>query len=79
MFAQPAAATNQGIVSQYTVTSFHACTSKGTIGRTGIKNVRPVLQTSWIALLRILLPTNQTCLQKIRLLPVGKSCGESGE
>ena len=27
MFAQPAAATNQGIVSQYTVTSFHACTS----------------------------------------------------
>ena len=35
MFAQPAAATNQGIISQYTVTSFHALTSKGAVSKTG--------------------------------------------
>jgi len=59
MFAQPAAATNQGIISQYTVTSFHACTSKGTVSKTGNRNVRPVLQysckTSWVAMLPVLL------------------------
>ena len=35
MFAQPAAATNQGIIRQYTVTSFHAYMSKGTVSKTG--------------------------------------------
>ena len=35
MFAQPAAATNQGIIRQYTVTSFHAYMSKSTVSKTG--------------------------------------------
>ena len=36
-------------------------------------------KTSWLAMLSVLLPTSQTCRQKIRLLQVAQSCGESRE
>ena len=73
MFAQPASATNQGIISQCTVTSFHAYTCKGTVSKTGATETCDLFcniakkRSSWIAMLRVLLPTNQTRRPKIRL------------